>query len=429
MSTIDDLRASLAEHAELADDAVAGRSAEVAARGRVVRRRRRAGALGAIVVAVLTAGTLTFLSQRDTVDPAAEVVGVPVPEKMTASGWTYEYAEKVEAGSGTADLALTQESVPRLVSWATEGENQQVRVSGTLGNAFTSTLPDLTDFVLVPPNTSHDLEFSADGSLGLVVYTLSDDEPEGFHAYGMTFRRHIGDRTLQTATIAQGSAPLGAGTVVELGADPLYLAPYCTFLGGEQPRYRVEIDGDERFGGSCGGRNRFVGFADPGAAQVPVREMTSEPGDKVRLVIRAVGGGGPVPDDVRLGLGVYTGPAGGRTVLGDPADEHVEHGGHTWRLAAVREGSLAEGIEAAVPESEQRVLVGFRARTSGTHRLTVQGTVPGAGGAAEFSFDEGSNGGDRVLGVADPGSGNALLQGRGAGAGDQGALLFYELAD
>ncbi len=419
---IDDLRAALAEHAEISDDGVAGRGDRVVARGRAVRRRRRAGVLAAATAAVVAVAAWTLLPDDDT-EPADAVVGVPIPETMTATGRTYEYAEKREDESGRVALHLPVSSEPRLVSWATGDDDQRVRVSGSDGESFTSTRPDLTDYVLVPPGGARELELAADAPVGLAVYTLADVDPEGLRSFGLSYRRDVGDRRLLTALVSQGSVPLGARTDVELGTGPLYFAPYCTYLSGEQPRYRIDIDGEEWRTGTCSGRHHFVQVADPGTGQELVRGLQGQPGDEVTVSVRTIGGGGPAPADVRVAVGVYAGPPVDRVVLGDPADGLVEHAGHTWRLTSVREGG-ADRMWAVVPSSEERMLVGFRVDAGARPGVTVRGSVGDR--SAEMALAGGRGAG--VLGVAMPGE-TAVLRVPDAGTTDRAALLFYELAD
>ena len=87
MSTIDDLRTSLDEHASTVQDhALVSRAAEVHRRVRVVRRRRWAGAVAAAAVVVGAAGVVAALPEGEpTITPVDRPAPTDTPSPATPS--------------------------------------------------------------------------------------------------------------------------------------------------------------------------------------------------------------------------------------------------------------------------------------------------------------------------------------------------------
>ncbi len=206
MNGIDELRATLGTHADdVRDLGDAERGAAVHGRVRAVRRRR-VGATAAAALAAVVAGVLLVPGGDDgPPDPAGPVVfGIDVPKTQTSLGFTYDYERHVR-GEGRVKLTLADSTTPRLVSWATSGDDGQVSVVVGAGNApLVTDGPDFGDWTYVAPGDGTTVSARArEGDIALAVYTLGQGRPEGIGADGVTYRETEAGARLLGATIGK----------------------------------------------------------------------------------------------------------------------------------------------------------------------------------------------------------------------------------
>lgn len=450
MGSIEELKRALADHADVPDEGLADRPGAVAGRVQVVRRRRRAAVAGAAVAVVAVAGAVTLLpSQQDEPPVAATVFGVDVPETMVSLGRTYRFSHTVEGESGTATLPVEETKEPRLVSWATRGEDQRVTVERprSLGDdgTFVSERPDFTDFVVAH---SHDAVGSEEetppqvvvtGSgepVALAIYEPTDEVAAGHTEHGVTFRQEVADRRLVTAEVGErGDAEI---ELTFTAGDGRYaLANWCTSswrgAGRITALASLTMNGEDVLARGCSSPD---GPPDPGAEATSFEggglPLDVRPGDEVTLALRLTGGEGSTAllDDAaaQLGLGVYeltdTGLELDGPLAGTSVPKVVEHDGHLWRLATVQPGSIAPGATLMItaPPSDDRLLVGFHVgNLSGTP--SVELSIDGRPGAAvEYAASEG---GSALGGIATPETSRIRLRARGGGA--DAAIVVYGL--
>jgi len=330
MTSIDELRRTLETHAsDVGESDVVSRAAGVHHRVDVVRRRRRAaGAAGAAAVVAVAAA---LLPDSGGPEPASRiVVGVEAPSRMMSLDYTYAFDRAVEGDGATAVVKLEASDAPRLVSWATAGNNDEVRVNRRGFEPLTVGAADFTDFVLVHPGEPDRVAVTAvEGEVGLAVYELTDAAPEGVTDDGITFREQVEDRTLVDAEVGE----LGESDIslpVSMPSGGVAFATFC--VGGpEDARFRVGV-GEEHVELSCDDASAF----DPGLNSF---ELDRSPAGNARVRAWVVDGSGRAIDDpgLQLGVGVYRITPDQRRVAGQPVPELIEEDGHRWRLDAVHE--------------------------------------------------------------------------------------------
>jgi hypothetical protein len=419
MTGIDELRRTLEQHAtDVAESDVVSRTVGVHHRIDVVRRRRRAAVATGAVAALAIAGGVALLPGSDDPDAAAQrtVVGVEAPARMTSLDYTYGFDRVVEGDGRTAVVELAPSDEPRLVSWATSGDNDEVTVRSDAGEVRASS-PDFSDFVLVEPGSTEEVRVRADaGSVGLAVYELTDDAPAGFTEDGVTFRQHVEDRTLVDAAVGD----LGDSDLSLEVSTPAGGVAYSELCVGapEGARLRVGRGADGHVESDCNAASRF----DPGvnASEFPNLPASDEP-VRVWVVDEQ---GNPIDDpNIRLGIGVYVVNPGNPSGAGQDVPGVVEQDGHRWRLEKLHTTEVGATMSARLPADGPR-LVTFLV-SGDTDEVTPLVDGEGTG----FSYTNGSGGPASFgMGQLDPGS-LVTIPLDGAPAGLSAALAVYKRGD
>lgn len=434
MNTIDDLRATLAGHADLHDDYLTDRVRAVNGRVRAVRRRRAAVAGG--TAAVVLAGVVGGVAILDRPDPTNDnlLVGAAVPATLTSTGYTYDFVDGEESGEGehTLRVEVPESDVPRLVSWATEGDDQRVKVSARWGEDFVSGRDDFRDFVVIPEDQSGWVKVRADSRVALATYELGDERPAGYTKGDITFRQYREGSELVGAVIGdRGDTSVSLTLTVPEGR--LFITDVCQATGsddlGNGPWNEMTVNGEPATGSSCGSVDD--GFIDAGGSgwshngRLVTDGGTLKPGDEVTLSSTLTENhrtSDPIEDpDALLGIAVYLEPEA-RIVAGWPADPIKEFDGHTWALTAVEETALPrDDWSVPVPDSDERLLVGMAHRDIGADSIVIE--VDGD----DWGTIRGTRSGSGIDGVLPPGAERVGFR-TDADAG-QAALLFYELVE
>ncbi len=360
MNTIDDLRATLDQHAHgLVDHDVAARVGGVRTRVGIMRRRRRAAAGAAAALAVVGGGValLPLVGQDRDVAPASRVVGVLAPRTLTSYGFTYAFDEAVEGDGGRARVELKASSEPRLISWATSGADDTVTVTGPGEQPVVYENGDFADFVYVPAGDAYEVVAEVGtGRAGLATYTLTDERPAGVTAQGVTYRQEIAGGSLLGAAIgAPGEADVSFTAAAR--TKGVALKYFCS--GGPDDAFLHVAIGDagEVISGSgCGDRSVPIDAAARGGSAFPTRT-----GEDVstRLYVTA-GKDGPVIEDpdLRIGVGSYAldGPGVPGTFDGF-FPRSVESAGHAWELVGTQDVTPGEAaLEVVAPAGRGPIL-------------------------------------------------------------------------
>ncbi len=360
---IDDLRTTLAEHADLThDEGLSDRAGAVRGRVRTVRRRRAAVAAACVAGAVLAVPALQALEVTPP-EPAdsRDLAGRTAPETLVSNGFTYEFERGIE---GTADepldLRLDRSDEPRLVSWTvnTGGEGVDGRLvdrryGDTYDRAWTAGGTGFETFEYVQADAPAEFRLTpatagATGEMAMAVYTLTDAAPEGVSGQGVTFRDVVDGAELLGAAIGEpGQARVSVD--IEPPEGLLRLSDFCT----ASPRdymVHVRIEGQRGYSSSsCSGdvgadaaRGGWFGVEVDGSGSDTVR-VTAEIHPDQRGRSEPV----VVPGAV-LGLGAYD-DAPGRSigVTETTLDELIETEGHTWAL---------DELDVSTPGSERHVV-------------------------------------------------------------------------
>ena len=401
MNTLHDLRATLDQHAhDITGDPATARVAAVHGRARVVRRRRAAGVGAAAALAVGAAGVLTVVGQPAP-GPAA------APDTLTATGWRYQLEDTARTDEDALSVDLPASDLPRLVSWSTSGDDQDV-VLRYHEERIASDVADFGDYTMLPPGFEGQVRVS--GPEGLVLATYAVDTsftPEGVGSGLSTFREDVvGLDFLGAAEGAPGQASVEVE--VQPGEGKVWLGYHCSALPRDA---RININwvgarGAFMISGGCGSDTSF----DPGGSAGTGFEPGARAGTTSTLRLWITRGGEPVADgdipDLRLGLGAYTPSTEPEQMAGIEVRRTIEHDGHAWELVdvAVTEDGEVPRIEAP---AEGAFLVSEAVRATGTTSFAL--TVDGRTVEGEMTFAGGGAGGGGVVERV-PAGGVASLQ-------------------
>jgi len=355
MNTLDDLRSTLHRHADDLDDVERYiRPVAVRARIRVVRRRRAAIAAAALVVVAGLAGAGMMLRGSDGIDPADRVVvGVTVPDRVTALGRSYEL-------ESLADLTAEETHVdpaehPQAVVLAASGLGDGMATLYSQGDPVGRVRGD--EQVSAPVDLGEagvDLEVRFDGAgpgarAGVAVYEATDDIPAGVGNRHAVFRGEVAGATL----VAGGfSSPGEASLELQFSSrgGRLRFVFYCS-SEADDLLLNVSIDGKDSMASGCGdsGAGADAGTGSSGTTRVPA-------GEHEVVAYLTHGDDGPqvtATEETVFGLGVYDPPAPGPRVLDTRVESQVEYAGRDWVFDRV----LA--APATIDTADGDVLLGF----------------------------------------------------------------------
>lgn len=417
MNTLQDLRATLDQHASgVHDDLATSRVAAVAGRARVVRRRRAAGVGAAAVLALITAGVLSALPGQRDVAPAQ------APDSFNSLGWSYRLADTVRTDDDRVGTELEQSDLPRLVSWSTAGDDQRVVVRFN-NETWTSQSADFADFVWLPPNFGGEVTVSGDAGLTMTTYELDESvSPAGVGTGPELFREDVAGLDLVGAAVGE---PGQAELVVPVDAQPgatIEIAYACQQLP-KGYRIVVGVVGGPEFLSS----NSCFGTAfDPGGSlniglPAPWREDAA-------LEMRVTRRGTPIADgvlpDLELGLGAYAPSAEVVVAAGHDFPRVIEHAGKVWQVDHVVEGAGAQLPRLTVPGDGQYVVTNWVAASPQTpFVVSIDGSTDGQ---VLMSGLEGAGSGAIPVGAGQ----DVGLEIRGDGVDiTQAALVLYRRVD
>ncbi len=414
MNTIQDLRASLGQHAgDVPDSAASARVTAVRARaGRV--RRRQAGVVAASAAVVVTGVAAVSMLSGET-SPAP----VDAPTTFTSLGWTYERSETDRTSGDRLEIELESSELPRLISWATAGDDQAVEVTLPGEETWVSTAADFEDFVWVPPNSSGAVTVAGDRGLEAAVYELDGSRvPPGVGSGTSIFREDVAGYDLVGAAVGElGQADL----VVPVEADrgTLWLSNLCEQLPPRGYQVRISVVGEPGGFSSGPGCADGSGF-DPGGSPNVGTPGQWGPGAALRIRV-TTRDGEPVADgavpNLRLGLAAYR-PVGERLIAaGHRFPSTIEYGGKVWRAMDPVVGGGSRLPRLTVPEGGQHLVSTWVAvKGQAKFTITVDGSSTGHFWATSIS---GSGTGNFLVGSGQ----DVGLEIRGAEADVVGAAL------
>lgn len=407
MNDLKDLRATLDARAADVDGSLdhARRRAQVGERVVAHRRRRNRARAGVASLAALTIGAVVVVPMLggDDVAPADRTVfGIEAPERIPAAdGWTYEFDRIVEPVGGKTSVALEARHHPRLLTWATAEEGQEVRLLGS-GADWASGAADFADHVVVPSGFEgrvRALVPEGQGPVALAVYDLDVDAPPpgvgdassdfflrdssaSFRQVGasvgdegdldLTVQWNGADRSLSTTTLCRGlpkgasvnlsltDAEVPAGMSLSEAGDRGLVDSYgtCddggTFDPGAWPS--ISMDLAER------------GLSGRGTARlwVSVSEDDSTPLDPADA------------PDARIGLGLYTPATPMTKVLGMDLPAALDQSGHRWELDGTRSIRPLDEVDVSALTADGPVVVTFVQRVRKGARVSFQVSTTGA---------------------------------------------------
>lgn len=417
MNTMEDLRATLAQHSgDLHDETgTAARVGAVRSRARAVRRRRAAAVGVAAVLAVLGVGLVGTLGPEPA-QPAGRTLGDEVaPRTLTSLGYDFRFTRGVQSEDGDErlELRLAPSDRPRLVSWSGSEGARLTGAGQQLGGRGTLTGPGFDDFTLVEPGEPFRGRLrDPDGDpMAFAVYDLASAAP-GITRDGVTLREQVAGAELLGGEIgAPGDGEVSAR--VRLPEGNLSLATVCRAPEGTE--LTTLVDGIRIGAEPCTGQPQWdltpssTMGSDLGREYGPGSPLAGvDPGDEVTITVRAHRRGESAPitgSDVRVGIGAYAAAESATGLPGRLAGtvpEYVELDGRLWRLADAPMTGRGEQEVSVDLDREEPVLLGSFGSTSELGARVVT-TVDGA----EVGGMGGSYGGPWATqeGVLRPGTG------------------------
>ncbi|UMG94305.1 hypothetical protein [Nocardioides sp. TF02-7] len=263
MSTIDDLRAALAADAASVDTHTdPARGAAVHQRVRGIRRRRRAGAVGAAALAAVVAfGVVPQLADG----PGGErderplVAGHRLPGDVEVLGFDYRFATSVQSRPGDERLALEVDAADRRRVAVLAADDLPAGGTASLldvdGELITRVVGPSRVELPVPVWTEPGrLSVRVDGGsedtvVGVALYERTDELPAGLASDGVVFRERVGDADLVGGAFVDPAT--GAATfTVDGPLSEITFAQHCD-SNGHRVFTALELDGEVVSSGRC----------------------------------------------------------------------------------------------------------------------------------------------------------------------------------
>ena len=360
MNNLDDLRSTLEQHAhDVRPLDATTHQAQVKGRIMEIRRRRnavRGGVALAAVVAVAAGVLIPSLSRDGGQDLAADrtVLGMEAPAVVEAPDHTYHFVESNEdPDESEVSVYVEQSERPRILVWATAGDDQQVSVDVPHHLEWQSVRPDFADRVTIPSSFHGFISVtntSGQTGVGAAVYEADPaelpDVVEAFH--GQYFRKTgpetrrlgvgVGERGQTELTVPYADAGGHISVVLSCEGVPAGMAVHTDVIGAGGTSADTEVCG----GDSEDGELRFTLTRDLGLAPSTRSDRDSEelgPDGEARVWISSSHTNRTAVDpadhpDARLAAAVY-GPREEPEPLGDFAIAPTTWAdGHLWELVS-----------------------------------------------------------------------------------------------
>lgn len=388
MNTIEDLRATLREHADASlDDAALARRSAVHQRVAVVRRRRRAAVAGAVAAVVAVVGGVAVLPRWEAAQVAAQrrLAGAVAPATWVTNGYRYAFARGVESrGEERLDLSLQASDEPRLVSWAVTGGPAELTLPTMAGDSDTHSVSPaaFVAFDYVAPGLPVELSLQVDRAtsttaLAFAVYDLDGVAEPALETHGLVFRETAAEEALLGA-VAGDPGQTRLHLPFQLPTEKLRLTVLCA-SEVKGASVQVTMAGELVSASQCGDS---IPFDPGGAGGLTFSRPLAAPGTSVTFtaqLTRSLRSDEPLDDPaVRIALAAYAVPHPGAIIAGSEVPFMLEEDGHRWRLGS----SLSvkgSRLEAELPPARGPVLLitASAGMTDSDGTLTAGGrTVP-----------------------------------------------------
>lgn len=425
MTTLDDLRTSLAREAETAPTGHhVARVREVRRRVAVRRQRQRVAAALVALAAVGTAATVSSLDRPSQTQVAGErVFGIDVPETLTSLGWSYGLDSVASVSDSRLELRLPASDRPRLLSWATSGDDDSVvlTVPGW-ETTYASTAADFGDFVWLAPGSSGVVEVQAeDDGVALATYDVDVTQPPAGVGEGAgTFRRDVAGRPLLAAVAGEpGETALSVEVDVPSGRDTTLGLAFTCADAPRGAKVHVSVAGEpgDLVFGECRGEE-----FDPGGSINSSFEEGAYAGRRITLEVRVARGGETLTSaeapEARLGLAAYDVGRATRNAAGMAFPEVLESRGKVWQMVGLVTGE-PDGLAVEAPADGTHLVAG-----ASDAAATMQVLADGRPVGGDFAFGTGPASFGEVL--LPPGARTVELRLRRA-EGDETALALYRM--
>ena len=337
MSTLDDLRGALDQHADSLDDTERYvRPVAVRARIRAVRRRRTAlAATAAVLVLIGAVGAVGVLRGPGEIQPADRVVaGVDVPDSIDVLDFPYDLTDLTDLTDGKAHVDKADHDQAVLLTASGLGGGSATLYSD--GEAVARVRGGEHEQVAAPyplADADADLRVRFDGTgdgarAGVAVYEATGELAPGVSNGDVVFRDEYAGLPLLGAAFAKPDE-----SSVEFqarGADAMRFVPYCD--GPDDLFINVEIDGKPGLTFGCGSRGPDVTDGTSGTLD----HLAADRDHTVRVYLSNDSDGPEIdPDGVAFGAGVYEVQYAPEKAEGQQIASPVEYAGRDWVLDSV----------------------------------------------------------------------------------------------
>lgn len=410
MTTLHDLRASLAAHADaLDDDGLATRAGAVQVRVRRLRRQRRAALAGGLAAVLVIAGLGAVLrpnAHRGAIQPA----GVPATVAVDGFDYHFDHAETSRSGSHRLVVKLPKST-----------DRRAVMLVGTGLGSGTATLREYDQDVQRLMHDGTEPAFPIGSDADQFTLTLAGTPATAqvsLAVYSRTPGRPVYRRRIENRTLIGDDTDTNVSTLTYTFTSPggeVGWATTCHAPGVARPKLRLSIDGKGYAEGACDDASipEDAGSSAWASWHIPAGRHTA--------TMTVVSGRTTAPADLPgavLSLGAYT--VDDRDVLGAPVPAVTEEYGRTY--AADR--TLFTGSTITPTEPILATMIGS---SQGMARLAVTGGGEESGDGD--SWDETDAGaGSRPWSVEQvllPGETYQLHMHYGAKARHDGGILLF----
>ncbi|NYI80520.1 hypothetical protein [Nocardioides panzhihuensis] len=364
MNTIEDLRTTLASHAEQSDAPVVARTRAIRARIRQVRMRRRAAAAAVVAAAVATVGLAVLMPNPERVPVAG------LPEEVKALHFTYELAdtEALEIGAGREQIKVPLPGGDGYWGVVVRGNGLETGAATVFINGE-PVLRIRGD----ERSALYPIPFHAGGHITVKVDDAADDGEVSLGIYertgavagdALSYAGRMFPATFGGARLIGGEFGDPDDTVVRYWfratGRPITVAPVCLDPTGTfQVRY--QLDGRDVGGGDCSDES-----LDPSMPDLAISNQW-QPGElspgrhTVTLVAtRRDGSTGP-PEGFAVLMGIAVYEEGEQVHLGaTDIDKVTEQNGRRWQVDRVIPISKSRAFSTEVATGDRPALVGFQ---------------------------------------------------------------------
>lgn len=365
MNTIEDLRTTLASHAEQSDAPMVARTRAIRMRIRQVRTRRRAAVAAAVTAVVAAAGLAALMPTPERVPVAG------LPEEVKALHFTYELADTaaLEVGAGREQIEVPTPGGDGYWGVVVRGNGLETGAATVFINGepvLRIRGDERSALYPLPFHAGGHITVKVDDAAGGGEVSLGIYERTGAVAGdALSHAGRLFPATYGGARLIGGEFGDPDDTVVRYwfraAGRPITVAPVCLDPTGTF-EVRYQLDGKDVGSGDCSDEALDLPAPDLAISNLwQPGELSSGRHAVTIIATRRDGSTGP-PEDVAALMGIAVYEEGEQVHLGAmDIDKVTEQNGRRWQVDRVIPISKAREFSTEVITGDRPALVGFQA--------------------------------------------------------------------